>query len=168
MKTAKLGNAVLGTMVLGYAEAPKPLFITDRTQEHVDLLKRLRSKGWSNLSADEQEQWRTEAAKGAYNYTDLNRVESAVARLASDLGLTLTTKTDWTLWDVPTQADMTRYLNNVFAVRDACPWEMNFPTLPDSMMNLTIEVANNIEKVLLMVHTKNQTARSGEIYCSEV
>lgn len=144
------------------------LFIVNRTQEHVDLLKRLRKKGWSNLSADEQELWRSEAAMGAYNYTDLNRVETAVAQLATEMGLSLTTKTNWTVWDVPTQADMTRYLNNVFAVRDACPWEMDFPTLPDSMINLTIEVANNIERVLLMVHTKNQTARSGEIYCGEV
>jgi hypothetical protein len=155
-------------MVLGYGEAPKPVFVVDRTQEHVDLLKRLFAKDWFNLSTSEQEQWRNEAAKGAYNHTDLNRVEAAVARLAADLGLTLTTKTDWTLWDVPTQPEMVRYLNNVAAVRDACPWEMNFPSLPDSMANLSYEMANNIEMVLLMVDTKNQTARSGEIYCGEV
>ena len=148
--------------------ATADLFVVDRTQEHVDLLKRLHKKGWVNLSSEEQEQWYGEAAKGAYNYTDLNRVESWVSKLAADLGLTLTTKTDWTVWDIPTQTDMTRYLSNVAAVRDACPWEMDFPTLPESMSDLTYETANNIETVLLMVYVENSIARSGEIYSGEV
>lgn len=126
--------------------------ITDRSQSHVTLLKRLRKKPWNSMTASEQTAWNGEAAKGAYNYTDLNRVESAVAELAEQLGLTLTTKTNWTLWDIPLKADMERYLGNVEAIRDACPGDVEFPTLPSSMSKLTYEGANSIEKVLLLVY----------------
>lgn len=104
------------------------------------------------MTSSEQTAWNNDAAKGAYNYTDLNRVETAVSELASELGLSLTTKTNWTLWDIPVQADMERYLENVAAIRDACPGEVEFPNLPDSMNNLSFEGANSIEKVLLLVY----------------
>lgn len=145
------------------------------------------------MSASEQTAWYGEAAKGAYNYTDLNRVETAVAELAGMIGLTLTIKNDWTQWDIPVQADMERYLNNVVAIRDACPGHVEFPNLPDSMSGLTFEGANNIEKVLLLAYEvvshdctlgefvlgectlggtipqgTDSTIRSGEIYCGEV
>lgn len=164
MQTTKLEETILVQ-----SESAEPLFVVDRTQEHVDLLKRLRRKGWVNLTDDEKEQWATEASKGAYNHTDLNRVEAAVEKLAENLELVLTTKTDWTLWDVPTQDEMSRYLSNVVAIRDACPIEMSFPTLPSSMNELTYETANNIEMVLLLVYGSTSVfARSGELYCGEV
>lgn len=150
--------------------------ITDRTQYHVTLLNRLRKKFWSEMSPSEQASWYGEAAKGAYNYADLNRVETAVAELAEQLGLTLVTKTDWNLWDVPVQAEMERYLGNVVAIRDACPGSITFPELPDSMSYLTYEGANNIEKVLLLAYRSLDSGaenseymiRCGEVYCGEV
>lgn len=127
-------------------------FITDRTQAHVDLLNRLRRKNWVEMTASEQTAWYGEAAKGAYNHTDFNRVETAVAEIAEILGLALTTKTDWTVWDIPLQADMERYLSNVMVIRDAAPVGIELPMLPDSMGNLTYEGANSIEKVLELVY----------------
>lgn len=127
-------------------------FVTDRTQEHVDLLKKLKEKSWNEMTENEQAAWYGDAAKGAYNYTDLNRVESAVAELAERMGLTLTTKTNWTLWDIPYEADMNRYLNNVVAIRDACPGDVEFPSLPKTMSWIDHEDANNIEKVLELVY----------------
>lgn len=94
----------------------------------------------------------TYARRGAYNFTDLNRVETAVAKIAGLLGLTLTTKTDWGLWDIPTKTEMTRYLSNVVAIRDACPVEVEFPTLPDTMAKMNYESANNIERTLELVY----------------
>lgn len=125
--------------------------ITDRSQYHVDLLKRLSQKSWDDMTAYEQKVWYGEAAKGAYNYTDLNRVETAVAELAELMELTLTTKTDWVLWDIPVESDMERYLNNVATIRSYCKVlgiVSNLPTLPRNMNALTLEGANNIEKVL--------------------
>ena len=170
--------------------------ITDRTQYHVTLLNRLRKKPWSSMTASEQSAWNGEAAKGAYNYTDLNRVETAVAELATELGLNLITKTNWSLWDVPVAAEMERYLGNVVSIRDACPGDIEFPTLPDSMSGLTYEGANSIEEVLLLVYqniaegehscvlgkfilgecvlggkipeSKESDIRCGDIYCGEV
>lgn len=123
--------------------------ITDRTYAHVELLKKLNKKSYKSMTLDERNSWMNgEAAKGAYNYTDLNRVESAVAEIAPYLGLSLTTKTDWTIADIPDQVSMGRYLGNVVAIRDACSGDLGFPPLPDTMGNLTYESANNIEKVL--------------------
>lgn len=142
--------------------------VTDRTQHHVDRLKKLQSIGWDNLSESQKTEYRGYAAKGAYNYTDMNRVESAVAEIAPMLGLTLTTRTKWdywrnwhygyyyesqgygiTGWNVfPWEDELKRYLNNVKAIRDACPDDLGFPPLPYNMDRLTYESANNIEKVL--------------------
>ena len=158
-------------------------FVTDRTQSHVARLKKLRSIAWSDMSDSQKSEYTSYAAKGAYNYTDLNRVETAVSELAAELGLSLATKTNWTLWDIPVQSDMERYLGNVVAIRDACPGNVAFPDLPNSMNRLTYEGANSIEKVLLLVYKKihgieepdtpvnpgdADYVRSGEIYCGEV
>lgn len=126
-------------------------FVTDRTQSHVNLLKRLSKIPYSSMTTSQQAQWYDEAAKGAYNYADLNRVETAVAALSKALGLGLVTKTDWTKWDVPTVADMERYIGNVVAIRDACPWDLALPSIPATMNRLSYEGANNIEKLLQSV-----------------
>lgn len=108
----------------------------------------------------------TEATKGAYNYSDLNRVERAVAEISDDLGLGLITKTDWTMWDVPRVSDMERYLNNVKAIRSRTN---SVVALPDTMNELTYSGANNIEKVLSdFYESTNNSARCGEIICGEV
>ena len=142
--------------------------VTDRTQHNVDRLKKLQSIGWDNLYESQKEEYRGYAAKGAYNYTDMNRVESAVAEIAPMLGLTLTTRTNWNYWRnwyydyyyssagvgftgwgvFPWWSELYRYLSNVRKIRDACPSDLEFPPLPDSMDCLTYEGANNIEKVL--------------------
>ncbi len=134
--------------------------VTDRTQAHVNLLKKLNKKGWNNMTASEQNAWYNEAARGAYNYTDLNRVEIAVAEISRLLGLNLATKTDWGLWDIPFKTDMDRYLGNVVAIRDACPGDSDFPTIPDSMSGLDYRGANNIEKVLEIAY-EYATTHSG-------
>lgn len=143
--------------------------ITDRSQSHVNRLLALQSRGWANLTAAEQEAWYGEIAKGAYNYTDLNRVESAVAVVAKILGLSLTTKTNWTMWDKPTRSDMSRYLGNVAKIRSRCMSVPNLPSLPGSMDNLTYRDANNIELVLLRAYESAESSiQSGEIYSGEV
>lgn len=94
----------------------------------------------------------TEATKGAYNYSDLNRVERAVAELSDMLGLGLVTKTDWAMWDIPTASDMERYLGNVSTLRQQIEAETTVPALPTSMNKLTYTDANNIELILDAVY----------------
>lgn len=117
----------------------------------------------------------TSARRGAYNYTDLNRVERAVEELAEELSLKLVTKTDWTAWDIPKQADMDRYLANITAIRRAGakielkPTAASTPPVPRSMKNLSYSHANAIEKILYDVSlTVAEQVRSGELICGEV
>lgn len=125
--------------------------IRNRTQAHVDRLKLLRSIGYENLSSSEQDEYHEYCLKGAYNFLDLNRVETAVSELADVYGMKLVTKTNWDLFDLPTESDMRRYLDNVAAIRDACQADVQYPTLPDNMNNLTWQKANDIERTLHLV-----------------
>lgn len=93
----------------------------------------------------------TPATKGAYNYSDLNRVERAVAEISARAGLNLVTKTDWGLWDVPTAADMTRYLSNIQRIKS---YSGSTIPLPLTMNNLLHTDANNIELVLAAGYEK--------------
>lgn len=92
--------------------------------------------------------------KGRYTFSDLNRVESAVAELAPYFGLKLETKTDWGTPGVfsesqwPTESQMMRYKMNVAYLCHQLP---SFPLLPTSMDNLNWEGANQIERALQMV-----------------
>ena len=120
-------------------------------------------------------------AKGVYNYTDLNRVESAVAELfelANELGLNFTSavKTDWGIpgyfyqanW--PTVSQMERYLSNVRDLADA--FSVSRLSLPKTMSDLSYRGANAIEKCLENVYTAIQGTTenyrySGDIYAGE-
>lgn len=109
----------------------------------------------------------TPATKGAYNYSDLNRVERAVAELSYMYGLNLTTKTDWRMWDIPRHSDMERYLNNIKIIRNVLLDGEG--ALPESMNSLSYADANNIEAVLAEAFERAEMSyRSGEIFCGEV
>ena len=90
----------------------------------------------------------TLATKGAYNYSDLNRVERAVAEISDLDGLGLVTKTDWKMWDIPTESEMNRFLGNIAVIRLHLANNDNVPLAPTSMSNLTYNDANNIELIL--------------------
>ena len=94
----------------------------------------------------------TLATKGAYNYSDLNRVERAVAEIADKMGFVLATKTDWAMWDIPRESDMTRYLGNISAIRQRIPAGNDVPPVPTTMNNFTYEEANAIETILSVAY----------------
>ena len=148
--------------------------ITDRTQADEEHVEELSAKGYDAMTDAEKAEWDGEM-NGAYDTSDLNRVESAVAYLAELLVLlpselkeyaaskgvafdaffdvpydaatyALTTKTDWDELDSPTPEQMARYLENVKALRSALDYATS--DLPGSMDNLTIDGANAIEKAL--------------------
>lgn len=87
----------------------------------------------------------TPATKGAYNYSDLNRVERSVAEISDKKGLGLQTKTNWTMWDIPTSDDMLRYINNIRTIAMVFGSPL---VLPETMDNLTYETTNTIELIL--------------------
>ena len=112
--------------------------------------------------------------KGAYNYTDLNRVESwcqYLANLLTGYGypVSIITKTNWTMEDFPTQANMERIRQNVQALKNAY---YSTTSMPTSLENMTYDKANAIEKILNEIDTysKNMIASflySGTFYSGE-
>jgi len=115
---------------------------------------------------------------GAYDYADLNRVESAVAYL-STLLVTLgydascVTKADWVESDIPTPAEYARYIGNIARLRAVLELSATTPTTPATMRYLTYGAANDIEQILRDVYQaiRRMTTSffySGEIYAGEV
>ena len=142
--------------------------ITNRTQADVDRWATLAKKGFANMTAEEQTEWLA-GMRGAYNSTDLNRVESAVRYLAEILNVSVTTKTNWAVTDIPSTADMERYLENIRKLRAKNKILATTPTVPTSMNNLTYSRANDIEKILADIESfTSMWGRSGEVFCGEV
>lgn len=108
----------------------------------------------------------TEATKGAYNFSDFNRVERSVEEIAEILGVSVTTKTNWNGWDIPTPNDLERYLSNVRLLQELCG---ETTVLPDTLNKMTYDTANKIEEVLLRCRNiAEATLRCGELICGEV
>lgn len=151
--------------------------ITDRTAADVQRWRMLRDKGWAAMTERERSEWLS-PMKGAYNCTDMNRVESAVAFLVERLQeagypLQLTTKTNWTASDAPTRGDMERYLGNVEKIRNTIVVSSTTPDAPSIDEIFDFEKANNIERILLDVNSAIERLdmsfwRAGELYAGEV
>lgn len=117
--------------------------ITDRTAADVDELYNLLS----------QEQNPPTAHRGAYNASDLNRVGQAVSYLGERLGnigieVTLDSKTDWVGEDIPTQSQMKKYLDNIWAIWVSIMSYRPDTELPEEMRFLDYIGANQIEDLL--------------------
>lgn len=151
--------------------------ITDRTEEDVNRVKAMLAKGWANLTEAEQTEWNA-GMKGAYNYTDLNRVEMAVSYLKDYLAqygyvAGIGPLRTWTEKDVPTVSDMQRYLDNVRIIRSVLNVFPSTPQVPASMENFTFTKANQLERILQDVESlvNNMVAafvQVGEIYGGEL
>lgn len=129
--------------------------ITDRTEADVLRWKELKAKGYDNMTDAEKAEW--VHCKGAYNNSDLNRVEAAVQMISGKLkelhiSADVTTKSDWELDDLPTVSDMNRYLGNVVKLRNASSGLREAPQPPSSMVRLNHIGANRIEETLLYIN----------------
>jgi hypothetical protein len=126
--------------------------ITDRTQADVDRYTELRLKYLSGMTAEEKAEWETHL-KGAYNYTDMNRVESAVEYVANRLteagyGVIPVVKKNWTLTDKPTLVDLNRYMKNISDIRSVLATYETTPEAPTTERRLSFQAANAIEQIL--------------------
>lgn len=92
--------------------------------------------------------------KGRYNALDLIRVGEAIQyakrRMNDDAGynLSVSPKLDWQLDDIPTRAQMQRYLTDVQTIRTAVAKSRDTAAVPGSMSGLTWTLANDIERIL--------------------
>ena len=151
--------------------------ITDRTAYDVYRWKELRDKGWQAMTDDEKAEWLS-AVKGAYNYTDFNRVEGAVAIVAhrlTEAGYIFrpVTKSDWKVTDLPTKADMDRYFGNVAELREKIQVLPTTPKAPTTKTKFTHDGANNLEQIIFDVGNLTEKMHeawhyAGDLICGEV
>lgn len=151
--------------------------ITDRTQADVDRYAELRAKGWHGMTDEEKTEWET-SLKGAYNHTDMNRVESAVEYVANRLteaGYVVlpVVKKNWTGSDKPTLDDIKRYMKNIADIRAALTIFATTPEAPTTGKRLTYQMANDMEQIIadvddLIAKMVNAYFYSGDLYSGEV
>jgi hypothetical protein len=129
--------------------------ITDRTQSDIQYVQRLAEKIKSGTATeDEVYEFAHVPLKGTYNVEDVQRVVVATKFLVDrligfgynveyvDAGIAYTVET------IPTKSQMERYLQNIENVKKAIDVSTK---MPQTMDNLTIDGANNIEKTLIVI-----------------
>lgn len=150
--------------------------ITDRTAHDVDRVRILAAKAWQDMTAEERAEWLS-PMRGSYNYTDLNRVEEAVAYVAGRLNeygylSFLPTTRTWSATDILTASDLSKYLGNVAVLRRAITVWASTPIVP-SGNGFGANEANDLEQILVdvdLVLTRISQAwfYSGDLYSAEV
>lgn len=151
--------------------------IIDRTPQDADRVRVLAAKAWQDMTAEERAEWLS-PQKGAYNYTDLNRVEEAVAYVSGRLmeygylSHQPTTRV-WYPDDTPNATDLFRYFGNVAVLRRAITVWASTPFVPSDDSSFGTEEANDLEQILVdvdLVLTRISQAwfYSGDLYSAEV
>ena len=129
------------------------------------------------MTAEERAEWET-FLKGAYNYTDMNRVESAVEYVANRLteagyGVIPVVKKNWSKTDKPTLTDLKRYMKNISDIRSALATFETTPEAPTTEKRLSFQTANAMEQILtdvddLISRMMSAYFYSGDLYSGEV
>ena len=153
--------------------------ITDRTQEDVAWMQELAAKIRAGTASNEElTEWNDATMKGAYNYTDLNRVGAAMQYLAERFTrfgyvVDIAPVVDWMEADTPSTTDMALYLSNLAVLRKTFVVMQSTPEVPSDTENLTYREANDIEKILedidlLLTRASLAWFYSGDIFLGEV
>ena len=152
---------------------PSDNLIYDRAQADVNRVKTVTQKVLAGTATDaEKHEWLSATAKGAWNYTDLNRIESWTEYLAQQLrnqgyAVTVSTKTNWVKEDFPTQTEVDRIRANVEALQEG------FYSLPDwreIVYNNTMDFnqANALEWDLQTIYNWLMRMVAAFVYCGEL
>lgn len=73
----------------------------------------------------------------------------------------------WTKKDMPSPSEMEEYLNRIRAVKGSFQG-LRFPNIPEDMDHLTVEAANNIERILLAAHNTIRALEKSRVYSGEL
>lgn len=102
------------------------------------------------------------AAKGFYNTSDIERINSYISYLSDELGLGLTVN-NVTLGQELTRAQMQAILDNINAIREAWYVASDTPNTPQPF-NWDYQKANDIEKILLALDEFYQSVQIDKLY----
>jgi len=142
--------------------------VTEITTRHQKIKQR---GGFHKLSAAEQAEYLKFMGKGAYSAADINRVESVTRLLIDKLdsyGYTKPppriTKTNWTMTDTPTRADIDRIRDNINYLQGIF---VAIPEWRDILYNNTMgfEQANTLEWDLYHIDLWLQRMAAAWQYC---
>lgn len=153
--------------------------ITDRSPTDVEAVKGLAEAIKHGTATEEQvREYLSVHQKGAYTYEDLNRVEAAVAYVASRLtefgyDPSIHPVATWSVEDKPNKEDFDRYFRNVALIRSAITVFKSTPVAPDSVVGFDVYQANALEQILVDVDqilNKIQAAWFflGDLYIGEI
>ena len=146
--------------------------VTDRTQADADRVAGLLARGAADWTAEELDWFlHSPCLRGSYGAADCNRVGEAVACLSEWLtaaGYLANTapKTDWSNSEAPTDSQMETYLANIRILRPLMP--VQTPAPPESMDDLTLQGANNIEAILVALDSVRPRIGLSDFYSSEI
>ncbi len=152
--------------------------ITDRTKEDVTYVQNLAKKITAGTATEEDlAEWNRAELKGSYNYTDLNRVGSAMRYVADRLTkfgylIEISPKIDWTKNDSVSPSAAITYLEQLSMLRKALAVVQATPPVPNDLEKLTYIEANNIEKILedidiLLTRSAQAWFYSGDLFSGE-
>lgn len=146
--------------------------VTDRTAADYQEWLTLSKIPWADMTAEQRAAWSV-PMKGAYNYTDLNRVGIALTSLqtlftAHGYSVPINARTNWAAGEWPTESEMTAYLQSISNIRSALASFATTPAVPPSMDYGTVAIWNNIEQILADVETLINNMLAAVIYCGEI
>lgn len=159
--------------------------ITDRNEEDIARLDALYVKALSGLTTVEWNEWLLSRERGAYNYTDINRVNIAakyLIELLYDFGydiyfhpqLTPDGRSVWRDSDEYLDTHTPIYLQNIRDIRGTLSLPATSPVVPKSIdYDMSIDDANAIEQIMVDCDTLipglvSQFFYSDEVFCGEV
>lgn len=104
---------------------------------------------------------------GQYNSNDLNRVESWCRYLADELNargysINITTKTNWTQYNLRDQYNMNRIRSNIKAIMDGFHY---LTQISNNVNNWDWQKANNWEKILYEIYILMHGMTNWYVYC---
>lgn len=134
--------------------------VYDRTDNDVDYVTYLFNKGYSNLTELEKADWDSDL-KGSLNCSDLNRIEGNMSILATDLSVTITTKTNWVTTNIlstkyDNTGDVQRITSNLQLLCDAVTLPDDSPSVPAPPLNDIYKI-NDIESLINIINQKLPT-----------
>lgn len=148
--------------------------ITDRTILDYERWRTLRDKGFENMTEAERAEWSGDM-KGAYNASDLNRVGEVLNYLRDRLteagylgGNEFTARVNWSVGEIPTEAQFSAYLGAVEIVRSAVTMFPETPQAPESMGGLDYQGANDIERILIDIRTVLHYMKAARYFTNEL
>lgn len=124
--------------------------VMDRTQADIEKVRRFHELGWSKLTRQEQQEWKS-GLKGALNVRDLERIENNIQVMSDYLKLDLVTHCG-NVPDIPDIEYFSHMLSNISAIREAYCIHGDTPSVPSMPMNDFIKV-NHAERILHDVYS---------------